>query len=53
MSTPKFSQAPLRYSRFQIGCIFAEYYLFKHTIFIQNLIYTDFCINLTQFLSIS
>ena len=30
------------YRRFQIGCVFAEYDLFKHAIFIQNLVYTDF-----------
>ena len=32
----------------QIGCVFAEYGLFKPTIFIQNLIYINFGINLTQ-----
>ena len=40
---------PLRYCRLQIGCVFAEYDLFKSAIFIPNLVYTDFCINLTQF----
>ena len=30
------------YRRFQIGFVFAEYDLFKPTIFIQNLVYTDF-----------
>ena len=33
----------------QIGCVFAEYDLFKSTKFIQNLVHTDFCINFTQF----
>ena len=31
------------------GCVFAEYYLFKPTIFIQNFIYIHFRIILTQF----
>ena len=29
--------------------VFAKYDLFKPTIFIQNLAYDDFCINLTKF----
>ena len=37
------------YRRFQIGCVFAEYNLFKPTIFKQNFIYIIFCKNLTQF----
>ena len=45
-SKPKFV---LEYRRFQIGCVFAEHDRFKPTIFIQNIIYIDFCINLTQF----
>ena len=41
--------AILGYRRFQICCVFAEYDLLKPTIFIQNIIYIDFRINLTQF----
>ncbi len=36
------TQAPLGYRRFQIGCVFAEYDLFKPTIFIQKFIYIKF-----------
>ena len=39
----------LGYRRFQIGYVFAEYNLFKPTIFIHNFIYIDFRVNLTQF----
>ena len=35
--------------RFQIGCVFVEYDLFNTTTFIQNCIYMNFRINLTQF----
>ena len=35
------------YHRFQIGCIFAKFDLFKPTTFIQNCIYINFRINLT------
>jgi len=31
------------------GCVFAEYDPFKPSILIQNFIYTEFRINLTQF----
>ena len=41
-------QSSLGYLRFQISCIFAEYDLFKSTIFIQNFICMNFRINLTQ-----
>ena len=34
---------------FQIGCVFAEYDQFKPTISIQNCIFWNFCINVTQF----
>jgi len=44
------SQAPVGYNRFQIGCVLAEYDLFKPTTFIQNYIYMNFRIILTQFL---
>ena len=37
------------YLRFQLGCEFAEYDLFKPTISIQNCIYMNFRINLIQF----
>ena len=37
------------YNRFQIGCVFAEYDLFKPTTFIQNCIYMNFRIISTQF----
>ena len=40
------------YNRFQIGCVFAEYDLFKHPV-IQNCIYMNICIVLTQFYIIS
>ena len=36
-------------SRFPIGCVFAEYDLFKPTTFIQNIININICINLTPF----
>ena len=36
------------YNRFQIGCVFAEYDLFKPTISIQNCINMNFRIILTQ-----
>ena len=36
------------YHRFQIGCLFAEYDLFKPTTFIQNCIYINFRIYLSQ-----
>ena len=45
------SQAPVGYSCFQIGCIFVEYQLFNTTTFIQNCIYMNFRINLTQLIS--
>ena len=38
----------LGYRRFQIGCVFAEYDLFKPTTFIQTCIYMNFRIILTQ-----
>ena len=41
------------YNRFQIGCVFAKYGLFNTITFIQNSIYINFRINLTQYLSIS
>ena len=41
------------YLCFHGGCIFAEYDLFKSTISIQNCIYMNFRINLTQFSCIS
>ena len=37
------------YLHFQIGCIFAKYDLFKPAMSIQNCIYMNFRINLTQF----
>ena len=37
------------YNRFQIGCVYVEYDLFNTTISIQNCIYMNFRINLTQF----
>ena len=40
---------PLGYRCFQIGRILAKYNLFNPTIFIQNLVYTDFRIILTPF----
>ena len=46
----KNSQAPVRYRRFQIGCIIVEYGLFNTTTFIQNLIYIRVGIILTQLL---
>jgi len=36
-------------TRFQIGCVFAEYDLFKPTTYKQNCIYMNFRIILTQF----
>ena len=42
-------QAPVRYRRFQIGCVFVENDLFNTTTFIQNCLYMNFRINLTQF----
>ena len=41
--------AKLRYRRFQIGCAFVEYDLFNTATFIQNCLYMNFRINLTQF----
>ena len=38
---------PVGYSRFQIGCVFIEYDMFKPTTFIQNSIYMNFRMNLT------
>ena len=37
-----YSQAPVGYSSFQIGCIFVEYDLFNTTSLIRNLIYIRF-----------
>ena len=39
----------MRYSRFQISCVIAEYELFNTTTFIQNLSYARIGIILTQF----
>ena len=44
-----YNQLSLGKLRFQIGCVFAEYDLFKPTKTIRNCIYMNFCINLTQF----
>ena len=43
--------ANLRFSgsSLQIGCVFVKYDLFNTTNFIQNCIYMNFRINLTQF----
>ena len=40
----------MEYCRFQIGCLFGEYDSFKPNIFMQNFIFIDFHIYLTQFL---
>ena len=47
-SKPNLQLASLGYHRFQIGCLFAEYDLFKPTTFIQNCTYINFRINLTK-----
>ena len=39
------------YNRFQIDCVFTECDLFKPNTFIQNFIYIDFRIIVTQFYS--
>ena len=46
-------QVPLGYRCFQIGCLFAEYDLFKPSISIRNFIYINFRSNLTHFYSTS
>ena len=43
------NQGPVEYCRFQIGCVFVEYDLFNAKNFIQNCMYMNFRINLTQF----
>ena len=44
-----YNSISLGYLCFQIGCVVAEYDLFKPNISIQNCIYMNFRINLTQF----
>ena len=46
---PKFLRLLWDIVVFYIGCVFAEYDLFKPTIFIQNCIYMNLSIILTQF----
>ena len=41
--------SPVEYRRFQNGCVSVEYNLFNTKTFIQNCIYMNFRINLTQF----
>jgi len=48
-SKPNLQLAFSGISSFQIGCLFAEYDRFKPTTFIQNCIYINFRIDLTQF----
>jgi len=47
-SKPNLQKLSLEYYRFQIGCLFAEFDLFKPTSFIQNCININFRINLTK-----